>query len=123
MMGAPTSTTNGGSTTTTTTNGSSNGYAISNSNGSSSTNGKGVDLFANMPEVSPNLFGHPSDDSQRPRSRPTRESVLKRLYEALMRRSLTKVRYMIVYYYFTWLVDGDTCSTQREHYCNAERCN
>lgn len=89
-MGAPTSTTNGGSTTTTTTNGNNGNYAISNG---STTNGKGVDLFANMPEVSPNLFGHPSDDdSQRPRSRPTRESVLKRLYEALMRRSLTKVR-------------------------------
>jgi hypothetical protein len=51
-----------------------------------------VDLFAGLPPSSSLHFDATRfQPNNRPSARPTRESVLKRLYEALMRRSLTKV--------------------------------
>lgn len=54
-----------------------------------------------MPEERMAESGHASSTmdghARNQRSRPTRESVLERLSEALLRRSLTKVRYMIVH--------------------------
>ena len=49
-----------------------------------------VDMFAIIPPTF--VFDSTREENDRPLARPTRESVLKRLYEALMRRSLTKVR-------------------------------
>jgi len=48
-----------------------------------------VDMFAIIPPTF--VFDSTREENDRPLARPTRESVLKRLYEALMRRSLTKI--------------------------------
>ena len=55
------------------------------------------DLFANMSQNAINAFQQNNNREYLglPKSRPTRESVLKRLSEALMRRSLTKVSKLV----------------------------
>lgn len=71
------------------------GTGTSTNGGTTSTNRQELSHFVVIPKKENEELISPirlEESSFKPSPRPTRESVLQRLYEALMRRSLTKVR-------------------------------